>query len=366
VYVDPIFTMGIYSFASESDPSVKNEVAIELARDVSDDTAAILGRLPSLSVRRRRPVSQLSVNGSATPLVIAAGGLRPYAFATAGMLASLAGGERLGMVVADRIAPHVRRALETAGCAYADATGAVHIDVPGLLLHIEPSQPRGRARIAAPGGVGVVGVRIVQVMLGEPQRDWSVAGLAAAAASSTGQAHKVLVKLESEGLITTAGRGPARRRRITNPGELLDWLAAVPAARRVRERLPAFLYTPNPAGPVTRLSAHALETSLDYAVTGGAGAALFGARVTTATPQVMVRIDPDVDLAVAAGRLRAEPVDGGANLILVRDLGRLGVHGKAHNGPVAVAPPVRVWLDMLGEPRGEDAAALFREAVLGW
>jgi len=34
------------------------------------------------------------------------------------------------------------------------------------------------------------------------------------------------------------------------------------------------------------------------------------------------------------------------------------------NGPVATAPPVRIWLDMLGEQRGEDAAALFRERQL--
>jgi hypothetical protein len=117
---------------------------------------------------------------------------------------------------------------------------------------------------------------------------------------------------------------------------------------------------------VTRLSFYALDSHLEYAITGAAGAFLFGARVMTETPQVMVRIDPDVELSAAAEQLRAEPVDGGANLVLVRDLGRLGVHGKAHNGPVAIAPPVRVWLDMLGEPRGEDAAALFREAVLGW
>jgi hypothetical protein len=80
----------------------------------------------------------------------------------------------------------------------------------------------------------------------------------------------------------------------------------------------------------------------------------------------MVRIDPDVDLHTAAVQLQAEPVDGGANVVLVRDLGRLGVHNSVSNGPVTIAPPVRVWLDMLGEHRGEDSAALFREAFFGW
>ena len=69
-------------------------------------------------------------------------------------------------------------------------------------------RPRSRRQ----AGIGVVGVRLVQVMLGEPQRDWSVVELAEAADSSTGQAHKILTRLESEGLVTVTGRGPARRR----------------------------------------------------------------------------------------------------------------------------------------------------------
>ncbi|HUZ27503.1 MAG TPA: hypothetical protein VMV07_27445 [Streptosporangiaceae bacterium] len=343
---------------------MKNRVTIDLARDVPVRTADVLCRVPSVTVREGQPESRLRINGASIPLVVLSG-LRPYAHVTANLLASLVGKERLGLVVGDRIARHVRRELEAAGCAYADATGAVHIDVPGLMLHVEPTQPRSTRRIA-PSGVGVVGVRLIQVMLGDPQRDWSVEHLAAAAACSTGQAHNTAVKLESEGLLTVTGRGPARRRKIINPGDLLDWLANVPAARRLRERLPAYLYTPDPAGPVTLISASASDSKLEYAVTGTAGAAAFGALVTTATPYVTVRIDPDVELRAAAKALRAEPVDSGANLVLVRDLGRLGVHGKAQIGPVAVASPVRIWLDMLGEPRGEDAAALFREAVLGW
>jgi len=346
---------------------VKSQAVIELTADAPEQTATILERLPYVSVRRDQPVSLLRVGDFSVPLFIVHGGLRPYAHVTAGLLRSMAGEARLGMVVADRLAPHVRRELENAGCAYADAVGAVHIEVPGLLLHIEPSQQRGLAKIRAPAGIGVVGVRLVQAMLSEPQRDWSVAELAKAADGSTGQAHKILTRLESEGLVTVTGRGPARRRRITSPGDLLDWLATVPAARRVRERLHAFMYAPDAMKLATRISTRAMQTGLIYAITGAGGAALLGARAAvSAIPEMMVRIDPDLDLHHAAELLQAEPVDGGANLMLVRDLGRLGVHRSASNGPVLIAPPPRVWLDMLSEPRGDDAAALFREAFFGW
>ena len=79
-----------------------------------------------------------------------------------------------------------------------------------------------------------------------------------------------------------------------------------------------------------------------------------------------MRVDPDVPLGEACTRLRAEPVDNGPNLALVRDLGEVGIHGREFNGPAPLAPPVRIWLDLLDETRGEDAAALFREAVIGW
>ncbi|MGO9149477.1 MAG: hypothetical protein ACLQFX_07360 [Acidimicrobiales bacterium] len=54
------------------------------------------------------------------------------------------------------------------------------------------------------------------------------------------------------------------------------------------------------------------------------------------------------------------------NLNLIADVGEVGTRKINFNGPVATAPPVRIWLDMLGEQRGEDAAALFREAAIGY
>lgn len=344
--------------------AVNTQPTLELDAGVPDRAAAILDRLPSLVVKRSQPESRLVLNGSSWPVVVVAG-RRPDE-ATITLLTAMSGDDRLGMVVADRLSERVRRTLEQAGHAYADDTGAVHIDRPGLLLHVEPGRMQARPQTPAPPGMGVVGVRVVQVLLGDPDREWAVAAVAETAASSLGEAHRVLTVLESDGLVTVTGHGPARRRRVADPGALLDWLAIVPSARRLRDRVQSFLYAPNPDALLTRLAMRAGAANLSYAVTGTAAATVLGARVATAVPRVMVRVDPDKDLWQAAGMLRAEVVNSGANLLLVRDLGRLGVHGSVDIGPIAVAPPVRVWLDMLGEPRGEDAAALFREAVLGW
>lgn len=338
---------------------------IELDRDVPRRTCDILAALPGLTVRPGRAKTKLRSDGQSWPLVLVSGGLAPLAKATVPILAMIAG-KKLGFVVAERLPRHVRKELEVAGCAYADATGAVHIDVPGLYIHVEGRPSRRQFTAPTPIGIGVVGVRTVQILLAEPERQWSAPDLATAAACSIGEAHRVLTRLEAEGLLTAQGRTRTLRRTVQKPGDLLDWLATVPSARRIRERQYAYIYAADPEKLTTSISAYGYHGKLEYAFTGVAAAHIYGARVTTAIPITMLRIAPTVPLGDACTILQAEPVDSGPNVILVRDLGEVGIHGRQFNGPAPLAPAVRVWLDMLDEPRGEDAAALFREAFIGW
>jgi len=70
----------------------------------------------------------------------------------------------------------------------------------------------------------------------------------------------------------------------------LDWLSTVPSARRIRERLHAFLYTPEPDGLVTYISAYGSQAELTYSFTGSAAAHVYGATVTTAVPVTTLRV----------------------------------------------------------------------------
>jgi hypothetical protein len=207
---------------------------------------------------------------------------------------------------------------------------------------------------------------VVQVLLADARRLWSVADLAREAVCSTGEAHRVMTRLEREGFLESHGRARSLRRAVADPGALLDWLATVPSARRIRERLHVYLYAADPADLITAIALRGAEADLAYALTGAAAAGVLGVTATTAMSVAAVRVAPDVPLLQACAALDAEPADRGANIALISDLGRLGVHARQNCGPPVVAPPVRVWLDMLGEPRGEDAAAMFREAAIGW
>ena len=340
-------------------------VTLELDKTVPSATQAILAEIPSIQVRSNRPTNLLRVEGSSVPLVVASGRPWPLAQATAPLIAHAGGPGKLTLVVADRLPVHVRRELEKAGCAYADGTGAAHFNVPGLLLHVEGRASRRIGGISA-SGLGVVGVRAVQTLLANPSHLWSVPDLSNASASSIGQAHRVFRILEDNELITMVGRARNLRRQIDKPGDLLDWLSIVPAARRIREGLDVFLYSKDPSALTTLVCKYAFDAQLVYAFTGAAAARIWGTGATTAIPVTMIRIHPDTGLNEAAQKLRAEPVDRGANIRLVRDFGELGTHDPAWNGPAVVAQKARVWLDMLAETRGDDAAALFRESAIGW
>lgn len=341
------------------------QVTLELDKTVPPSTQAILADIPGIQVKPNMPESRLRVDGTSVPLAVASGRPWPLAQATAPLLAHWGGPEKLTLVVADRLPEHVRRELEKAGCAYADGTGAAHFDVPGVLLHVE-GRPSRRQQGTSPKGLGVVGVRAVQTLLADPTRDWSVPVLSNASACSIGEAHRVFRILEEIGLVMAVGKARSLRRHVDKPGELLDWLSLVPAARRVRESLDVFLYSRDPSALTTYICKYALDAELVYAFTGAAAARIWGAGATTSIPVTMIRIHPDTPLSEAASKLHSEHVERGANIRLVRDYGELGTHDRAWNGPAAIAQKARVWLDMLGETRGEDAAALFRESAIGW
>lgn len=102
-----------------------------------------------------------------------------------------------------------------------------------------------------------------------------------------------------------------------------------------------------------------------HALTGAAGAALYGA-APTAVPLSWIRITPGVPLDRVATILGAEHTDRGPNVRLLRDSGKVGCVGAERRDDVLVAPPVRVYLDALREKRGEAIAEHFREVILGY
>ncbi len=342
-------------------PMMKTEVALELGPEVTARSEQILGAITHVRTQRARQ-SQLRVGSDTWPLEVGPSGHRSAL--PANDPEDPEGTVRI--IVAERLLGRVRRKLEDAGISYADATGAVHIDIPGLLLHVQPSSRSKVGAVPAPQGLGVVAVRLIQHLLDQEQREWTVTELAAVGETSMGQAHKVLARLDSEGLIDQRRAGRSVLRRLVSPSDTLDWLARVPAARKIHDRLKTYLYATDPSALATRLAEQAHQADLAWAFSGAAAARALGVASVTALPVVMLRIDPAVALREAAARFGLEPVDSGHNVLLVADVGHLALQARHQIGPLPVAPTVRIWLDMLTETRGRDAADLFRENAIGY
>jgi hypothetical protein len=270
--------------------------------------------------------------------------------------------QQAGAIVVRAVIPgRVRAVLEENDVGYLDSRGNLHIVAPTGILHAEGARP---ARRLISSGLGVNGVRAVQELLSRTDA-FTLSDLASDVSLSLAQTHSVLVLLENNGFIRATGAGPTRRRTVVDRAQLLDWLQVQSAARRPERRLEATLYARRPEDVWTRAGEALARASIPYALTGGAAASLWGCGPTSVVTSAL-RIDPDVSLEDAAQVLGATVTDRGPNVRLMRDTGRVGSMKAEEKGGVRLAPRVRVYLDVLGERRGEDVARQFRETILGY
>ena len=125
-----------------------------------------------------------------------------------------------------------RRILREHGIGIVDS-GNAHIELPGLLVHVEGGHPAAYARpVRLSGRAGVV----AQALLLYQGRRWQVEDLAEEARVSDGLAHRVLVRLEAENLVASEGAGTRRHRYVTDASALLDLWAEEDRYRPERTR----------------------------------------------------------------------------------------------------------------------------------
>lgn len=312
--------------------------------------------------------NRVGVDGNFRPLVFLP---RPHIDGDVEAAVELARGVppgTVGMIASIMIPERERDALEAAGLSWCDGRGALHLTWPGTLIHIDHSGRGPRRGRTEPAKLGPTGIRAVQVLLAT-DGEWTVSRLSRDAAISVGQAHNVFKALEAERLLSSTGKGPQQRRRITDRRGAMDWLATVDLARRRPKAAATYLYARTPEEMLQRFAQRASDAGLPYAVTGAAASQLLGVPVFSQLVVSHIRVG-GIHADTALHRLGLEQLDAedagrGMNLELWTDTGELGTFSAQDVNGVRVAPPVRVWLDLARQGgRGADAAQLFREQVL--
>jgi Mn-dependent DtxR family transcriptional regulator len=205
----------------------------------------------------------------------------------------------------------------------------------------------------------------VQAMLLADTEWWRVTELAEVAKVAAGTAQTALTRLEGLELVDVSGSGPSKRRRLRDKGAVLDRWAQ--DARGERHRLATtFLLGQGPIDLARQVSARLAGRQIEHAVTGACAALLVAPHLTDART-CEVWVDPALGANLVIDALGTAPVDKGGNVVVLQARTDAPLYAAREIDAVVVANPLRLYADLLEDPRrGQEQASFLRETVLGF
>lgn len=269
------------------------------------------------------------------------------------------------LLIAGETTAEARRILGEHGVAFVDGLGNAHIELPGLLFHLEgkgrpergrnkkpPARLRGKAGLAA------------QALLLDPERAWHVRDLAETGQVSAGLAHRVLARLEEEGILAAEGAGPTRVRRLKNATALLD-LWAEETLEQPRRTL-GFMLAQTPQQLIKQVGRNLERGGIVYALTGPAAASLV-APFVTAIPVAEVWVTAVAAREQLFDAVHADPVTDGQNVVFLQAKDDAPLAFRKKTDGLWVANRFRLYADLLRDPRrGREQAEHLRREVIGF
>jgi hypothetical protein len=266
------------------------------------------------------------------------------------------------LLIAGETTAEAREILRAHGIALVDAAGNAHIELPGLLFHLEgrrqPPATKPPTRLSGKAGV------VAQALLLQPDRAWRVQDLSQEAQVSAGLAHRVLARLETEDVVRAEGSGPRRVRRVTNRTGLLDLWAEENEGRQIR--IPGYLLAQTPAQLISYLAGRLERSEIAYALTGPAAANVIAPFITS-VPVVEVWVSATAapeELYRGAG---ADPVAEGHNVVFLQGKDDSPLAFRRRVDQVWIANPFRIYADLRRNPRrGREQADHLRREVIGY
>lgn len=266
------------------------------------------------------------------------------------------------VVIAAEMTGRAREILEEAGIGSIDGLGNVRLALPGLLMRITgTTRPR---RTASPTRLSGKSSLVAQAMLLDVERSWHVSDLAQQCGVSAGLAHRVLRRLEDEGVVAADGAGPRKARRLSNPAALLDLWAEEHHDRPTRR--PVFLLAQTTDQRIDILC-EGLETAVvDYALTGAAAAARIAPFVTS-VPVAEVWLSSRTATSELCEQLGATPVESGPNVVLLQERDDAPLAFRTRESGVWTANVFRIYVDARRDPqRGREQSDHLRREVIGF
>jgi hypothetical protein len=267
------------------------------------------------------------------------------------------------LVLAEQLSPGARESLRERNVAYFDASGSLFLNHGKWLINIErPPKPQPQRRV----GSIFTGAReqVVHALLRTDQ-DWLTGlELAHSAETSPYTVSLTLQELERLEWVESQGAGRRLRRRLVQPGRLLDAWSEVWRKRR-ESRSRWYAYASNPLNLLPALTTKLAGTDLaGWAFTGAAAANLVAPLLTSIdTAELMIPPGLTGRYAEALGLKEA---DKGSNVILIERSGTSTLFRRRQlDDRCWLASPFVQYLDLQdGRGRNKELAAHLRETVL--
>ena len=174
--------------------------------------------------------------------------------------------------------------------------------------------------------------------------------------------HRVLARLEAEGIVGTTGAGPHRTRHVTDRTALLDLWAEENIDKPIRTR--GYLLAQTPRQLIDQLGEGLGDANIDHALTGAAAASIvapFVTAITVAEVWVAAATDPQV----LFDHTPASPVTEGHNVTFLQAIGDTPLAFRQQHGGLWIVNPFRLYADLKHDKRrgGEQAEHLRREVI---
>jgi hypothetical protein len=348
---------------------VNKQKLVNIRGRFESDALRVLDQIPGLVVTAEAtedPGADAVIDFAGTRVAVATEFRRRVNAATAWQIihATDAQSARPLLVVAAETTADARDILQGHGVGLIDARGNAHVELPGLLVHIEgKGRAAARRPAATPRLSGKAGVA-VQALLRHPDRAWQVQDLAQQAGISTGLAHRVLARLETERVVVPEGSGPRRVRRLVDATALLDlWAEEVTESPA---RALGYLLAQTPQRLIADIGANLGRAGIDYALTGAAGASLVAPFVTS-IPVVDVWVTSAVSTEELYTATDADPVAEGHNVVFLQDRDDTPLAFHVETDGLWVANPFRLYVDLRRDPRrGPEQANHLRQEAIGF
>lgn len=272
-------------------------------------------------------------------------------------------GTLIKLVAAEHLSPGAKTTLKDQGYAFFERNGSLFLRTKEILINIEhPSKAPARSHPvdlfteAREGAVHGLLQNAFQWIAG--------ADLAEQSQTSTYTCSVVLQELERREWCETQGTGRTKRRRLVQPGQLLDDWAAHWQQRSV-SRSRGYVFVENPRLLIDRLAYLMRESGVDFpwAFTGAAAANIYAPLLTTVDRAEI--IVPPGCANILGTALKMKSASKGGNVTIIERVGSsLQFRELRPLYPAYFASPYIQYLDLLdGHGRNRELAAHLREKM---